>query len=77
MRRPALVAAIVTLGLCLTAPPASADVGGTLCSLAGWFSGVAGKLCGVARNAGGVTRPRAAGPAAPTGPPGSSGPPTA
>jgi hypothetical protein len=61
MRRPALVATTVTLGLCATlavggaaAPRASADVGGTLCSLAGWFSGVAGKVCGVARNAGGV-----------------------
>jgi hypothetical protein len=54
MRRPALVAATVTLGLCALAPPASADVGGTLCSLAGWFSGVAGKVCAVARNPGGV-----------------------
>jgi hypothetical protein len=54
MRRPALIAAVVMLGLCVAAPPASADVGGTLCSLAGWFSGVAGKVCGVARHAGGV-----------------------
>ncbi|MGZ4170849.1 MAG: hypothetical protein ACXVRN_05760 [Solirubrobacteraceae bacterium] len=56
MRRPALVAATITLALCAVAPPppAAADVGGTLCSLAGWLSGVAGKVCGVAQHAGGV-----------------------
>ncbi|HYZ79798.1 MAG TPA: hypothetical protein VE571_00935, partial [Solirubrobacteraceae bacterium] len=54
MRGPALLATVVALGLCATAPPASADVGGTLCGLAGWVSGVAGKVCGVARKAGGV-----------------------
>ena len=54
MRRTALVAATATLCFCAAAPPASADLGGTLCSLSGWVSGAVGKICNVARHAGGV-----------------------
>ena len=54
MRRLALVAATVTLGFCVATPAASADLGATVCSLSGWISGVVGKVCNVARHAGGV-----------------------
>ena len=54
MRRTALVVTTATLCFCSAASPASADVGGTLCSLVGWVSGVASKVCTVAQHAGGV-----------------------
>ncbi len=54
MRRTALLAATATLCICAAPSPASADLGGTLCSLGGWVSGVVGKVCNVARHAGGV-----------------------
>ena len=54
MRRAALFAVTATLCFCAAPSPASADLGGTLCSLSGWVSGVVGKVCNVARHAGGV-----------------------
>jgi hypothetical protein len=54
MRRAALFAVTATLCFCAAPSPASADLGGTLCSLGGWVSGVVGKVCNVARHAGGV-----------------------
>jgi hypothetical protein len=54
MRRAAVFAATATLCFCAAPSPASADLGGTLCSLSGWVSGVVGKVCNVARHAGGV-----------------------
>jgi len=50
----ALAAVIATLALCATPATASAGVGATVCGLAGWFSGLAGKVCTVASHAGGV-----------------------
>ncbi len=50
----ALVAVIAALVLSAAPATASAGVGATVCSLAGWLSGVAGKVCTVASNAGRV-----------------------
>jgi hypothetical protein len=50
----ALAAVIAVLVLSATPATASAGVGGTLCSVAGWLSGVAGKVCTIASNPGRV-----------------------
>ncbi|MGH2893791.1 MAG: hypothetical protein ACRDPM_11085, partial [Solirubrobacteraceae bacterium] len=50
----ALVAVIATLVLAAAPAPASAGVGATVCSVAGWLSTVAGKVCTVAANPGRV-----------------------
>jgi hypothetical protein len=50
----ALVAVIAALVLSATPATASAGVGATVCSVAGWFSGVAGKVCTVASDPGRV-----------------------
>jgi hypothetical protein len=50
----ALIAVIATLALSAAPATASASVAGTVCSLAGWLSGVAGKICTVASNPGRV-----------------------
>jgi hypothetical protein len=50
----ALIAVIATLALAATPATASAGIGSTMCGLAGWFSGVVGKVCTVASHAGGV-----------------------
>jgi len=50
----AIVAATAVLALSATPATASASVGGTFCSLAGWLSGLAGKACTIATHAGRV-----------------------
>jgi hypothetical protein len=50
----AVVAVSAALVLSATPATASASVGGTVCSLAGWFSGLAGKVCTVASDPGRV-----------------------
>jgi hypothetical protein len=50
----ALIAVIATLVVAAVPANASAGVAGTMCNLAGWFSGVAGKVCTVASNPGRV-----------------------
>ncbi|HXD63544.1 MAG TPA: hypothetical protein VNV17_02970 [Solirubrobacteraceae bacterium] len=53
-RTVALIAVLATLVLSATPATASAGVGGTVCSLTGWVSGLAAKLCTVATHAGRV-----------------------
>ena len=53
-RTVALVAVIAALVLSAAPATASAGVGGTVCSLTGWLSGLAGKVCTVATHAGRV-----------------------
>ncbi len=53
-RTVALVAVIATLVLSAAPATASAGVGATVCSVAGWLSGLAGKVCTVASNPGRV-----------------------
>jgi hypothetical protein len=50
----ALVAVIAALVVSAAPATASAGVGATVCSVAGWLSGVAGKVCTVASHAGSV-----------------------
>jgi hypothetical protein len=50
----ALIAVIATLVMAATPANASAGVAGTMCNLAGWFSGIVGKVCTVASNPGRV-----------------------
>lgn len=50
----AIVAATAALALSVTPATASASIGGTFCTVAGWLSGVAGKICTVATHAGRV-----------------------
>ncbi|HEX3975727.1 MAG TPA: hypothetical protein VHW96_05650 [Solirubrobacteraceae bacterium] len=50
----ALVAVIAACVLSATPATASAGVGATVCSVAGWFSGAAGKVCSVASDPGRV-----------------------
>jgi hypothetical protein len=54
LRTAALIAVIAALALSATPATASAGVGGTACSLTGWVSGLAAKLCTVATHAGRV-----------------------
>jgi hypothetical protein len=54
VRTVALIAVIAALVLSATPSTASAGVGGTVCSLTGWVSGLAAKLCTVATHAGRV-----------------------
>ena len=53
-RTVALIAVLAALVLSATPATASAGVGGTVCSLTGWVSGLAAKLCTVATHAGRV-----------------------
>ncbi|HSY40453.1 MAG TPA: hypothetical protein VLA79_13015, partial [Polyangia bacterium] len=53
-RTAALIAVLAALVLSATPATASAGVGGTVCSLTGWVSGLAAKLCTVATHAGRV-----------------------
>lgn len=50
----ALIVVLAALALATTPATASAGIGSTMCGLAGWFSGIAGKVCTVASNPGRV-----------------------